>query len=60
MSLIAITLLEGTGDTEDDIIKEIPLDYDSRKYVHVKMNNIIKKFDSAGVMTKYEYKYPME
>ena len=60
MSLITINLLTGTGDTEDDIVTEIPLDYDTRRYIHVSMNNIIKTYDSAGVETKTENKYPME
>ena len=61
MPINAMVLMEGTGDTEDEIMKEIPLDYESRKYIHVTANNVIKTYHSE---TKEETvtvkKYPMK
>ena len=52
--------MEGTGLIEDQIIAELPLDRESRKYIHVTINNIIKKYDQYDKMTKKVIKYPME
>ena len=61
MSIPSMVLLEGTRDTEGDIFKKIALDYESRKYIHVSVNNVIKTYDNE---TKEETvtvnKYPME
>ena len=60
MSLLAITLMEGTGLIEEEMVAELPLDQESRKYIHVTINNIIKKYDKDNIMTKKVIKYPME
>ena len=33
----------------DDPYKPVPLDYDSKRYIRVRLNNIIKTYDEDGV-----------
>ena len=44
MSLPSIILMKGEGANEDEIMKELPLDKESRKYIHVSLDNIIKTY----------------
>ena len=44
------------GGSEDPY-KTIELDRESRKYIHVKVNNIVKKYTSDGEMIQTSTKY---
>ncbi len=59
MPIVSMILLEGNGNKEDEIIKEIPLDDKSKKYIHVTANNIIKTYESEKEKITIK-KYPME
>ena len=45
MSKPIFTILEGGSD---DPFKSVELNRDSRKYIHVRINNIIKTYDNNG------------
>ena len=59
MPIVSMILMEGTGNKEDEIMKEIPLDDASRKYIHVTANNIIKTYESDKEKVTIK-KYPMQ
>ena len=52
--------MEGSGDNEDEIIKELPINAESSKYFTVTANNIIKTYNKAGKETVTVKKYPLE
>ena len=60
MSIPSVILMEGTGDTEDEIMKQLPLDRDSRQYIHVTALNIIKSYDEQDKESVTVEKYPLE
>ena len=37
MSIPSIILMQGSGESEDEIMKILPLDRDSRQYIHVSL-----------------------
>ena len=47
MSKPIFTILEGGSD---DPFRSIELDRESRKYIHVRVNNIIKRYTNSGEM----------
>ena len=50
VSKIMLTI-NSSGETKDSIYDNIPIDYSSRKYIHVKVNNIIDEYDKDGKHT---------
>ena len=53
--------MQGSGATEDEIMKELPLDKESRKYIHVSLDNIIKTYHpETEEETVTINKYPIE
>ena len=49
MSKPLFSIIEGTGE---DPFKTVKLDEESRKYVHVVLNNVVKTYDKDGTMDK--------
>ena len=60
MSIPLVVLMEGSGNTEDEIMKQLPLDRDSRQYIHVTVLNIIKTYDKQENESVAVEKYPLE
>ena len=59
MSVPMVILMEGKGNTEDDLMTMLSLEGDTRKYIRVTANNIIKTYDKDGKETVTVKKYPM-
>ena len=58
MPIPSMILLEGNGISEEEIVKEIPMDWESRKYIHVTANNIRKTYEGEKEIVK-TIKFPM-
>ena len=59
MSVPTVVLMEGKGNSEEDLMTQLSLDGDTRKYIRVTANNIIKTYDEDGKETVIVKKYPM-
>jgi len=56
---MALPLVEILNGGSVDTYKTTDLDRESRKYMHLRLNNVIKSYDSDGVLTKINKYYPI-
>ncbi len=47
MSKPILQIFDASNYKNDDILKAIPYDYDAKKYVDIKIRNIIKSYDTG-------------
>ena len=50
--MLKINEITGNNPGSDDNNSHIPLDYESRKYIHVKLRNIIEKYNEDGQLNR--------
>lgn len=62
MNIPMVVLQTSTGDDADAGIFSgtLPIDYESRRYIHVTIKNIIKEYDDEGVLTTHKVSSDLE